>query len=176
MHRIVGALVVVALAFGSGCSDSDPAAGSAPAESTTVKPRSLPEVWLDILVQRDRIQSAVAKGTDMWHEDCAQVSAASAALDGLAVEFGKSVAVFPAGDQRRIGAELLMGYLQQTSATLRTTAIEEQIGSLPGMLIGLDALLKGIEATVGTADLGGVSAATRPGFNPVRPPAPPSPI
>lgn len=176
MHRIVGTLVVVALALCSGCSDSDPAAGGAAGESATVQARSLPEVWLDILAQRDRIQAATSKGTDMWHDDCAQVSAAAAALDPLLVEFGKSVQVIPAGDERRTGAELLLGYLQATSATMRSAAIEEQVGSLPGMMIGLDALLQGLEASVGTAELGGVSVATRPGFNPTRPPPPPSPI
>jgi hypothetical protein len=173
MHRIVGTLVVVALAFGSGCSDSDPAEGG---ESATVQARSMSEVWLDMLVQRDRIHAATSKGTDMWHEDCAEVSAAAAALDPLLVEFGKSVQVIPVGDERRIGAELLLGYLQATSSTMRSAAIEEQVGSLPGMMIGLDALLQGLEASVGTAELGGVSVATRPGFNPVRPPPPPSPI
>jgi len=176
MRRTFGTLLVVVLAFGSGCSDSDPAAGGASGESTTVQPRSLPLIWLDILAQRDRIQAATAKGTDMWHEDCAQVSSAAAALDPLAVEFGKSVAVFPAADPRRIGAELLLGYLLATSSTMRSAAIEEQVGSLPAMMIGLDALLQGLESNVGTAELGGESVVTRPGFNPVRPPPPPSPI
>ena len=176
MRRMLGTLLVVALAFGSGCSDSDPAAGGAASESASVQPRALPLIWLDILAQRDRIQAATSKGTDMWHEECAQVSSAAAALDPLAVEFGKSVAVFPAADPRRIGAELLLGYLLATSSTMRSAAIEEQVGSLPAMTIGLDALLQGLESSVGTGELGGESVVTRPGFNPVHPPPPPSPI
>jgi hypothetical protein len=176
MHRIVGTLVALALAFGSGCSDSDPAAGGAATKSATVQPRSLPVVWLDILAQRDRIQVATAKGTDMWHEDCSEVSSAAAALDPLVIEFGKSVAVFPVGDLRRTGAELELGYLLSTTSTIRATAVEEQVGKLPALMIGLDAVLQGLESSVGTAELGGVSVLTRPGFNSVRPPPPPSPI
>ena len=59
---------------------------------------------------------------------------------------------------------------------MRSAAIEEQVGSLPPMMIGLDALLQGLESNVGTAELGGESVVTRPGFNPVRPPPPPSPV
>ena len=176
MGRIVGTLVVLALALGSGCSKSDQAAGGAADASTTVQARSMPLIWLDILAQRDRIYAAVSKGTDMWHEDCAQVSSAAAALDPLAIEFGRSVAVFPSGDTRRTGVELLLGYLQATTSTLRAAAIEEQVGSLPAMMIGLDALLQGIESSLGNAELGGESVVTRPGFNPERPPPPPSPI
>ena len=87
-------------------------------------------VWVDILGQRDQIYGAVSKGTDMWHEDCAQVSAATAAIDALAVEFGKSIQVIPASDPRRGGVELLLGYLQTTIA-LRSPAIDEPAG-MPG--------------------------------------------
>ena len=176
MRRIAGMLVVVALAFGTGCSKSEQAAGGASSESATVQPRSIALVWGDILTQRDRIQAATAKGTDMWHEDCAQVSSAAAALDPLAIELGKSIAVLPPDDQRRKGVELLLGYLQATGSAMRGAAVEEQVGSLPGMMIGLDALLQGIESNLTRDELGSQSVVTRPGFNPVRPPPQPSPV
>jgi hypothetical protein len=176
MRRIVGTLVVLALALGTGCSESSDTPAGAAGGSTTVQARSLAAVWADVLTQRDRIHEAVSKGTDMWHEDCAQVSAATASLDSLAVELGKSVAVLPEGEARRTGVELLLGYLQATTSTMRAAAIEEQVGSLPGMMIGLDALLQGIESHLTPEELGSQSVVTRPGFNPVRPPPPPSPI
>ncbi len=176
MRRIAGTLLVVVLGLGSGCSDSEPTAGGAPPASTTVQPRSVPEVWADILAQRDRIQAAVSKGTDMWHEDCAEVSSASAAIDPLAVELGKSVAALPKIDYRRNGVDLLLGYLLSTTATIRSTAVDEQVGALPAMMIGLDALLQGIESHLTREELGPESVVTRPGFNPVRPAPRPSPV
>ncbi len=175
MRWMVGALVVAALALG-GCSDSGTTGGEPAAAVSTVQPRSVAVVWADILGQRDQIYSAVSKGTDMWHEDCAQVSAAAAAMDALAVELGKSIVVIPSSDPRRGGVELLLGYLQTTTSSLRSAAIEEHVGSLPAMMIGLDALLQGIESHLTREELGAESVVKRPGFNPVRPPPPPSPI
>ncbi len=176
MRRSVGILWLAVLAFGSGCSDSDTAAGGASNPATTVQARSIPLVWVDVLAQRDQIYGAVSKGTDMWHEDCAQVSAAAAAMDSLAVELGKSITSIPASDPRRGGVELLLGYLLSTTSALRSAAIEEEVGALPSMMIGLDALLQGIESHLTREELGSASVVTRPGFNPVRPPPAPSPI
>ena len=175
MRRIFGTLVALALALGSGCSDSGQPGEDASA-STTVQPRTISVIWVDILAQRDLIYGAISKGTDMWHEDCAQVSAAAAAIDPLAVELGKSLYVIPAKDPRRGGVELLLGYLLTTTAQIRTAAVDEQVAPLPGMMIGLDALLQGIESHLTREELGSQSVVTRPGFNTVRPPPMPSPI
>jgi hypothetical protein len=176
MSRIAGSLLVVVLGLGSGCSDSEPTASDAPPASSTVQARSVPVVWADILAQRDRIQVAVSKGADMWHEECAEVSSAAAALDPLFVEFGKSVAALPGMDYRLNGVELLLGYLLATSATIRSAAVEEQVGVLPGMMNGLDALLHGTESHLKREELGPESVVTRPGFNPTLSPPPPSPV
>ena len=44
------------------------------------------------------------------------------------------------------------------------------------MMIALDAVLQGIESHLTREELGRESVVTRPGFNPVRPPPPPSPV
>ena len=175
MRRMIGTLLLAALALG-GCSDSEPGAAEGAIPGATVQPRKLSLVWLDILDQRDRIYAAVSKGTDMWHEDCAQVSAAAAVLDKLAVELGGSLGVIPAGDPRRGGVELMLGYLQTTAHSLRSAAIEEEVGALPATMIGLDALLQGIESHLTPEEIGHQSVTKRPGFNPVRPPPKASPI
>ena len=69
MKRIAGSLVVLALVFAAGaCSDSNDGTG----KIGTVAARELPTVYGDILTQRDRAQKAIAKGTEMWHEEWIQ--------------------------------------------------------------------------------------------------------
>ena len=176
MRRIVGSLVVLALTFGTGCSDSDKAGGGASGEGATVQARSLPAIWADILTQRDRVHAAVSKGTDMWHEDCAEVVSAAAALDALALELIQRVTVEPSVEDRRKGILNLLGYFQSAVAALRSAAIDEIVGTLPDVMIGTDALLQGIENTFTRDEIGSESVVTHPGFNPVHPPAMPSPI
>ncbi len=171
MRRIVGSLMVLALALGLGCSNSDQTSGGA-----TIQSRPMPAIWADILTQRDLMQAAVSKGTDMWHEDCAQVSAAAAEIDKLAVELNQRVAEEASVADRRKGIENLIGYLQSAASTQRTAAIDEVIGSMPGVMIGIDALLQGLEKHFTRDEIGSESVVTRPGFNPVHPPPPPSPV
>lgn len=176
MRRIVGSLVVLALTLGSGCSKSDKAAGSTSGETATVQARSLPAIWKDILAQRDRAHAAISKDTDMWHEDCAEVSSAAVALDPLVLELSQGAAA-QVSDPTRSGAiQQTIGYLQITLVQLRSEAIDETVGDLPGLMIGLDAVLQGLEATFTRDEIGSESVVTRPGFNPVRPPPAPSPV
>jgi phenylacetate-coenzyme A ligase PaaK-like adenylate-forming protein len=175
MRWMAGTLLVAALALG-GCSDSDTAGGEAAPASTAIEARPLREIWPDILTRRDEIHAAISKGTDMWHEDCAQVSAAAAALDTLAVELGQGSTQIPANEVRRTGLSLLVSYLQTTAMSLREAAIEEHVAKLQSMMIGLDALLEGIETNLTAEERANQSVVTRPGFNPSRPPPPPSPV
>jgi len=176
MRRIVGSLLVLALTFAVGCSKSDDKSGGAPAESATVQARSLPAIWSDVLKQRDRIQVATAKGTDMWHEDCAEVASAAGALDALVVELNRRIAEEPSLEARRRRIDEMVGYLQVTSTTLRSTAVDESIGPFPALMIGFDAVLKGVEDVFTKDEIGSESVVTHPGFNTVRPPLPPSPV
>jgi hypothetical protein len=176
MRRIVGSLVVLALALGTGCSESDEAAAGASVEGAAVKARSLPEIWADILAQRDRLHAAISKGTEMWHEDCAEVASAAVAFDPLVVELGQRATEQLTAEPRHRGIQELCGYLQATTSMLRSEAIEEKVGVLPGLLISVDALLQGLENHFTREEIGNESVVTRPGFNPVRPPPPPSPV
>lgn len=175
MLRIAGSLMVLALAFGGGCSGPDDSGGAA-ATGGAIEARAVSEIWADILTQRDRVQVAVAKGTEMWHEDCEEVASAAAALDALANELGKRVAETPSFESRRLGLQEVVGYLQVTATTLRTKAVEEIVGDLPAIMIGLDYLLQNMEGAFTREEIGSESIVKRPGFNPVRPPPPPSPV
>ena len=176
MRRILGSLLVLALGSAVGCSKSNetPAGGSA--ESATVQPRALPAIWADILAQRDRVHAAVSKGTDMWHEDCAEVSSAAAAMDALLVELNRRVAEEPSLEARRRHIDELVGYLQVTSSTLREKAVDEVVGPFPALMIGLDAVLKSVEGAFTSDEIGSESVVTRPGFNTVRPARAASPV
>ena len=172
MRRIVGSLMALALIFATGCSDSEDAAG----EGAVVQARSLPAIWADVLVQRDHVQAATSKGTDMWHEDCAAVSAATAKLDELAVEMLQRVGVMPSVADRRLGIQNLIGNYQGLLAKMRSDAIDEMVGTMPTLMISLDSFLRGIEGHFTPEEIGSESVASRPGFKTIQPPPPPSPI
>jgi hypothetical protein len=176
MRRIFGSLMALALAFGSGCSESDEAAGGASAKGAAIQARSLPAIWADILAQRDRVQAAVSKGTDMWHEDCAEVSSAATVLEALSLELIQGVADLPSVEDRRKSIQTLIGFLQTTIVTLRSDAIDETVGELPGVMIGFDALLQNFENHFTRDEIGSESVTSHPGFNPFYPAPPPSPI
>ena len=176
MRRILGSLLVLALAFAVGCSKSDETPGGGLGEGATVQARALPAIWAEILTQRDRVHAAVSKGTDMWHEDCAEVSSAAAAMDALVIELNRRVAEEPSLEARRKHIGELVGYLQVTNKALREKAIDEVIGPFPALMIGLDAVLQAVEDVFSRDEIGSESVVTRPGFNTVRPPQVASPV
>ena len=112
----------------------------------------------------------------MWHEDCAEVASAAAALDPLAIELSQRVEERVSDEVRRRGIQDLTGYLQTTILRLRSEAIDETIGALPGLMIAMDALLQGLETHFTREEIGNESVVTRPGFNPFHPPPAPSPV
>lgn len=176
MRSIVGLLMALALSLGSGCQESVETESGAGAEGGQIQARSLPVIWLDVLAQRDRIHEAVSKGTDMWHEECAQISSAAVSIDGLALEIRQRIAENPSTEPRFRALADLLGYLQVSAAAFRENAVEEVIGAFPSLMIGLDALLQGIENHFTRDEIGSESVVTRPGFNTVHPPPPPSPV
>jgi len=176
MLRFVGPLVALALVFVTGCSGSDDAGGSATGAGASVGARNLPEIWADVLKQRDLIQVAISKGHEMWHEDCAAVSSGAGRLDELAVEMLERTRQMPSVEDRRRGIESVMGHFQAVISQMRNEALQENVGEMPGMIISLDAFLRGIENHFTPEEIGSDSVATHPNFNPVRPPPPPSPV
>jgi uncharacterized protein YbjT (DUF2867 family) len=176
MPRIVPSLLLLALTLAIGCSDSKQAAGGASGDGATVQGRGLPVIWADLLKERDRLHAAVSKETEMWHEDCAEVAAAAAALDALTRELLARIAQEPSVEDRRKAFENLIGYFQATTQALRAAGIDERVGDMPSLMVGTDALLQGIENQFTRAEIGSDSVVTHPGFNPVHPPPSESPI
>ncbi len=176
MRRIVGSLLLLAMTLCIGCSSSDDVATVSGGEASTVQPRSVPEIWADMLGKRDRLQAAISKGTEMWHEDCAEVASAAAALDTLTIELNRRIAEEPGLQAQRKSIQQLVGYFLTTVMAVRTEAIDEAVGALPRLMISVDSLLQTLEARIPRELLGSESVATRPGFNPFAPPPPPSPV
>lgn len=176
MRRIAGSLatslVALALIAGTGCSGS----GDDGAKPATVQAREMPAIYADILTQRDRAQKAIAKGTDMWHEDCAEVAAASAQLETLLTELQQRAAAMPELGDRARGIDSHVGLTLGVISTLRENAVQEIVGMLPGSMIQLDAYLRGLESYFTPEQIGGESVTARPGFNPNPPPPPLSPV
>jgi hypothetical protein len=171
MKRIAGSLVVLGLFF-AGCSGS----GEEAAKSGVVEPRELSVIYGDVLKQRDRIEKAIGKGSEMWHEDCAEVASASAELETLMTEVLMRATQMPELGEAIRGVESHVGLTMGVIANLRETAVQEVVGMLPGGMIQLDAFLRGLETHFTPEQLGGQSVTTRPNFNP-EPPAPPhSPV
>jgi hypothetical protein len=175
MNRIAGSvarsLVVLALVAGAGCSGSDEAA-----KPGTVQARDLPAIYADVLTQRDRVHKAIAKGTEMWHEDCAEVSAGAGQLETLLTELQARAAAMPEFGEKVRGIDSHLGLTLGVVTTMRDHALQEVVGMLPGSMIQLDAFLRGLESHFTPEQLGGQSVTERPGFNPNPPPPPPSPI
>lgn len=176
MRRILGFLTVLALVLGTGCEKPAETADATSTEGEPIKARDLPTIWADLLAQRDRIHAAVSKGTDMWHPDCEEVSAAAAAVDGLSLELGQRVEADLSVEARRRSIHEVISYMQTTASSLRENAIEETIGAMPPHMIALDAILQALENRFTPEEIGSVSVVSRPGFNPIHPPQPPSPI
>lgn len=172
MKRIAASLVLLALALGAGCSGS----GDESKKSETIEAREVPAIYADILAQRDLIHAAISKGTAMWHEDCAQVVAAANELNDLFLELQKRAATLPSLDERRRGFESHAGLTLGLVATMEERARGEIVGALPALMIELDRFLLGLEHYFTPEQLGGRAVAQQPGFNPNRPPPPPSPI
>ncbi len=113
MRPILGSLVVLALAVGAGCGEPAETPASPSSEGAPIARASYPSIWVDILEQRDRVHAAVSKGTDMWHPECKEVSAGSAAIGALAIEMSQRVDQQLPEDVRRRGVTDDLGYLQQ---------------------------------------------------------------
>jgi hypothetical protein len=176
MRRIAGSLArslaVLALVVATGCSGS----GEEGAKTATVQARELPAIYSDILDARDRAHKAIAKGTDMWHEDCAEVSAATGQLETLLTEVQQRASQMPELGTAITGLESHIGLTLGVVTMMRENAVQEVVGMLPGNMIQLDAFLRGLETHFTPEQIGGKSVTTRPGFNPNPPPPPPSPI
>ncbi len=168
---LAGSLVALALVAGSGCSSGEQGATTA-----TLEPRELSAIYADILTQRDRAQKAIAKGTAMWHDDCAEVSAAAGQLEALITELQRRAAAMPEIGERMRGIDSHIGLTLGVIANLRENAVGEVVGMLPGAMIQLDAFLRSLEAFFTPEQIGTESVTARPGFNPNPPPPPPSPI
>lgn len=175
MRRTAGSLatplIVLALIAGTGCSGSEEGAKTA-----TVQPRSAAAAYGDILAQRDRAQKAISKGTEMWHEDCAEVAGASAQLESLLTELQQRASETPALAGQQAGIHSHIGLTLGVVAQMRENAVQEIVGMLPGSMIQLDSFLRGLESYFPPDQLGGQSVTTRPGFNPNPPPPPLSPV
>ncbi|MBM4334504.1 MAG: hypothetical protein FJ108_01140 [Deltaproteobacteria bacterium] len=176
MRRILGSLMVLALVLVGGCKDSAEKADGPSAEGAPIRARSFPEIWIDLLAERDRVQAVVSKGTDMWHPECKEVADSATRIDALAAELGQRVAEQLSEGARQRGISELIVYLQVTASTLRENGIAEVVGAMPGLMIALDDILQNLEKRFTPEEIGSESVVTRPGFNPVRPPPPPSPI
>jgi hypothetical protein len=176
MQRITAAVLALALCLGAGCSGSESEKTGSAADGSTIQARELSALWADILAQRDRIQVATAKKHQMWHEECAEVSSAAAELEKLATEMNARVAEMPSLGERRNGVLSLVENFEGLIEKLRVAAIHEVVGELPGMMISLDAYLRGLEGHFTPQEIGSESVANRPGFNPVQLPSAASPI
>jgi hypothetical protein len=174
MNRIAAAALVIALCFGTGCSDKDEATGAA--DKTTIQAREVPVIWSEILAERDVIQAAVAKKHEMWHEDCAAVAKAATRLETLTAEMLARVGQMTGLGVRRNGIVPLLGSIEILLTKLRTSAVQETVGDMPALMIALDAYLSGLENHFMPEEIGDDRVVTRPGFNPNAPPPPPSPV
>lgn len=176
MRRITAAILALSLCLTAGCWRSDSEKSGSAADADTVQARELSAIWADILTQRDRIQAATAKKHEMWHEECAAVSSAAAELEKLATEMNGRIARMSALGERKNGIQSVVGNLEGLIEKLRSAAIHEVVGEMPNLMISLDASLRGLEGHFTPQEIGGESVANRPGFNPVQPPPPASPI
>lgn len=172
MKRIAGSLVVLALVAATGCSRSSED-GARPA---SVQARDIRAIYADILAQRDRVRKATSKGTEMWHEDCAEVSAAAAELETLLAELQQRAAATPELAGQMTGLESHVGLTLGVLTSLRDNAAQEVVGMLPPSANQLDAYLRGLESHFTPEQLGGESIENRPGFDPSPPAAPLSPV
>ena len=88
----VGTLLVAALAFGSGCSDSEKPAGDASSASTTVQARSIPVIWVDILgAARPDLRRGLEGNRHVARGLRAGLGRGRRASTRSRVEFGKSI-------------------------------------------------------------------------------------
>lgn len=165
MPRSAATVLALALTIFAGCSGSDDANGSA--DKTTIQARELPVIWAEVLIERDRIQAATAKGYDMWHDDCATVAAAASRLDTLATEMAQRVSEIPTLGDRRNGIQNLLGTFGAVINGLRTSAMQETVGDLPKLMLSLDAFLRGLEGHFTPDEIGSESVSTHPGFDPL---------
>jgi hypothetical protein len=172
MLRFAVSLLALALIVGTGCSRSDDAAKGA----AGVQARNLPEIWADILKQRDLMEVAVSKGTDMWHEDCAAVAKVAVKLDELAIEMRERTRQMTSIEDRRRNVDTVLGVFQSLISQIHNHATQENVGEMSNLIISLDAVLRGVENNFSADEIGSESVATHPHFNPVKPPPPPSPI
>ena len=172
MRRIAGSWIVLGLILTAGCSGSGEKGGAA----GVVQARELPAIYGDILTQRDRIQKAIGKSPDMWHEDCAEVAAGASELENLLTELMQRTTQMPELGEAATGVQSHVGLTLGVIAAMRDNAIQEIVGMLPGSMIQLDAYLRGLESHFTPEQLGGQSVTTRPNFNPEPPPPALSPV
>jgi hypothetical protein len=172
MRRFVGSWLVLGLLCAAGCSGSgDDAKGPG-----VVEARDVQAIYADMLTQRDRIQKAIGKGTEMWHEDCAEAAAGAAELETLMTELLQRTSQMPELADAARGVQSHVGLMLGVITTLRDHAVQEVVGMLPGSMIQLDAYMRGLESLFTPEQLGGQSVTTHPNFNPEPPKPPLSPV
>lgn len=170
----VSAAVAVSLAvlLGGGCSRSSDSKPPAP------QARSLADIWVDALTQRDAIHLVFMKELEeITHEDCAAVGASARRLDELFSELVNVLGATSGQDEgklRTIGDVLTRA--SAVTAKVRETALAEAPGAWVNLRFPLDQALREVESYLNPDDLRGESVVNRPGFETKPPPAPLSPI